>query len=471
MNGYTVDTFNEVFRRTEEIRAELKQLEIRANVLQNQVDAPGTFLTRRGPRGLYIPFYIYPTDPYNNVDIATVRSVALQMRGIASVVVVVNPAGGPGAGVDTNYRDAIRLFRGAGCFVLGYVATDYGKKDEVLVYNDIDTWNDLYPEIDGFFLDEAPDDPDPAKVTRFKQYYGKIRANNEAHYVDINPGMVAPNLLQYQGEMFDIAVTWENSAYPTETDALGNGAEAYDPRYRCALVHTQPSYNDAAFVQLYTWYGFVYVTNDDGSANPWDSLSVYMNQMRLALSLVDDGVDLEPRIGANETTLGDHETRIGDNEATLGDHDTRIDANDPTLDGVRYSPSIEKIQANGHRCVEFVLAPVRIDGSVENREEHYIPELDNFTGYVSIWFDWYAGEEQGNGDLVGSSGVRTWFGIFDNGNRVAGDTHTGNIGFAGHSFVNFGYFGDRVFHSVGNEMSIFTKCWSRARVTVQFFTP
>jgi hypothetical protein len=42
--------------------------------------------------------------------------------------VVVNPASGPGKAADANYTKAIDRLRGAGCVVLGYVTTNYGKR-------------------------------------------------------------------------------------------------------------------------------------------------------------------------------------------------------------------------------------------------------------------------------------------------------------------------------------------------------
>ena len=41
--------------------------------------------------------------------------------------VIVNPASGPGEAVDANYTKAIDRLIGAGCVVLGYVPTDYGR--------------------------------------------------------------------------------------------------------------------------------------------------------------------------------------------------------------------------------------------------------------------------------------------------------------------------------------------------------
>jgi GNAT superfamily N-acetyltransferase len=68
--------------------------------------------------------------------------------------VILNPASGPGSQVDGNYTKAIDRLCGAGCVVLGYVPTGYGKRPEGQVRRDIDRWLRLYPRVHGIFFDE-----------------------------------------------------------------------------------------------------------------------------------------------------------------------------------------------------------------------------------------------------------------------------------------------------------------------------
>ena len=68
--------------------------------------------------------------------------------------VIVNPASGPGSDVDANYTRAIDRLIGAGCVVLGYLPTGYGKVPVRDVRRDMDAWRRMYPRVHGVFFDE-----------------------------------------------------------------------------------------------------------------------------------------------------------------------------------------------------------------------------------------------------------------------------------------------------------------------------
>src|SRR5262245_17651412 len=103
--------------------------------------------------GVLVPLYVYPKDVHQNS--AYTRLIDLKRRyETVPVWVIVNPASGPGERVDDNYTQAINRLRGAGCVVLGYVATSYGKRPQAQVRKDIDRWLELYPRVQGIFFDE-----------------------------------------------------------------------------------------------------------------------------------------------------------------------------------------------------------------------------------------------------------------------------------------------------------------------------
>src|SRR5437868_9770306 len=94
--------------------------------------------------GLLVPLYVYPKDVPNNPDYARLMDLKRRYETVP-VWVIVNPASGPGERVDGNYTRAISRLRGAGCVVLGYVPTGYGKRAQAQVRKDVDRWQELYP--------------------------------------------------------------------------------------------------------------------------------------------------------------------------------------------------------------------------------------------------------------------------------------------------------------------------------------
>ena len=77
--------------------------------------------------GLLVPLYVYPADIHTNRIYN--RLIDLKRRyETVPFWVVLNSASGPGTQVDANHTKAIDRLQGAGCVVLGYVATNYGKR-------------------------------------------------------------------------------------------------------------------------------------------------------------------------------------------------------------------------------------------------------------------------------------------------------------------------------------------------------
>src|SRR5262245_32676175 len=96
--------------------------------------------------GILIPMYVYPGNIHKNA--AYNRLIELKRRyETVPMWVIINPASGPGTEVDGNHTKAINRLRGAGCIVLGYVTTRYGKRDAADVRKDIDQWLKIYPRI------------------------------------------------------------------------------------------------------------------------------------------------------------------------------------------------------------------------------------------------------------------------------------------------------------------------------------
>lgn len=99
-------------------------------------------------------------------------------------IVVVNPASGPGTGPDGNYtREIPRLNAYANVRTVGYVSTDYTKRDLSLVLQDITTYsawseNATIPGLGmkGIFLDEAPSNYDTASAQFFDTIAAAVKS-------------------------------------------------------------------------------------------------------------------------------------------------------------------------------------------------------------------------------------------------------------------------------------------------------
>jgi hypothetical protein len=99
---------------------------------------------------------------------------------------VVNPASGPGtgAGPDGNYtREIPRLNAYANVRTVGYVSTDYTKRNLSLVLQDIGTYsawskNIISPGlgVHGIFLDETPSQYDSASAEFFETIESAVKS-------------------------------------------------------------------------------------------------------------------------------------------------------------------------------------------------------------------------------------------------------------------------------------------------------
>jgi hypothetical protein len=200
--------------------------------------------------------------------------------------VIVNPASGPGDKVDANYTKAIGRLRGAGCVVLGYVATGYGKRRQAEVRKDIDRWLKMYPRVHGIFFDEMiyQDTEAGAKY--------QVGLNRYAHDAGCwptvgNPGADTPERYFAAGAA-DVIVIHEGDRWPAEKRLKGDyfgGYADYPPFTRGVLLHSQAKLDRAALRTARLYVRWVYVTDavyrpDDRPAkNPWAQLSKHLEQL------------------------------------------------------------------------------------------------------------------------------------------------------------------------------------------------
>jgi Spherulation-specific family 4 len=232
--------------------------------------------------GVLVPMYVYPADVHKNVAYNRLMNLKRQYETVP-MWVILNPASGPGKAVDANYTKAIDRLIGAGCVVLGYVTTSYGKRPQADVRNDIDLWLKMYPRIQGVFFDEMIyEDTDAgsnyqAALTRY--------AHDAGCWPTVaNPGAETPGRYFAAGAA-EVIVVHEGDAWPNEVRLKGDyfgGYSDYPPFSRGVLVHSQAKLDKTALQMVRKYARWVYVTEalcipgDATAANPWDRLSRHL---------------------------------------------------------------------------------------------------------------------------------------------------------------------------------------------------
>ena len=235
--------------------------------------------------GLLIPLYVYPADVHTNKIFNRVIELKRQYSEVPFWVVV-NPASGPGLSIDPNYTKAIDRLIGAGCVVLGYVSTSYGKVPVETVQANMKTWQKFYPGVQGIFFDEMLYEDTDAAVEH------QVTLNRSAYDLGFwptvaNPGTDTPGRF-FAAESADVIVIHESDQWPTEEKLHGNyfgGYSDYPPFSRATLMYGQKQLNavDVRMAQKYTRW--IYVTQDTykpGDAdhpNPWDQLSEHLEEL------------------------------------------------------------------------------------------------------------------------------------------------------------------------------------------------
>lgn len=240
--------------------------------------------------GILVPMYVYPENIHTNVHFNRLIEIKRRYETVP-IWVIVNPASGPGIAVDANYTKAIDRLQGAGCVVLGYVSTEYGKRDAGLVKNDIDHWKTMYPKTQGIFFDEMNYQDDDSWVNhqvRLNQY-----AKQQGFWPTVsNPGADTPGKY-FAAEAADVIVIHEGNKWPEEARIHGNyfgGYSDYPPFTRAVLLHSMAKVDPAQVQMVRKYARWIYVTEDpykpgDPQAdNPWDKLSAHMETLCQALS-------------------------------------------------------------------------------------------------------------------------------------------------------------------------------------------
>ncbi|HEY7326343.1 MAG TPA: spherulation-specific family 4 protein [Gemmataceae bacterium] len=235
--------------------------------------------------GLLVPMYVYPADVHKNRAYNRLIDLKRQYETVP-IWVIVNPASGPGKQVDDNYTKAIDRLLGAGCVVLGYVTTSYGKRPAADVQKDIDCWLTMYPRTQGIFFDEMIYE-DKAAATAYQAALSQYAHDAGCWPTVANPGADTPGRYFAAGAA-DVIVIHEGGSWPKEERLKGDyfgGYADYPPFTRAVLLYSQPKIERTAIRMMRKYVRWIYVTEaeyrpDDPKANnPWDRLSKHVAEI------------------------------------------------------------------------------------------------------------------------------------------------------------------------------------------------
>jgi hypothetical protein len=147
--------------------------------------------TARGLR-LLVPAYIYPAGEgkkewHRLIDAASK----------VEIVVIANPNSGPGEDRDIEYDVIFTEASARGVTLVGYVSTDFGKRSQLDIKKDIDTWFKFYPQIRGIFFDQQP--RESHHTAHFAELRDAVRQKLKDPLVITNPGIPCDESYLAQG--------------------------------------------------------------------------------------------------------------------------------------------------------------------------------------------------------------------------------------------------------------------------------
>jgi Spherulation-specific family 4 len=224
---------------------------------------------------ILLPLYIYPN--WYDRDKYIWKQVTVAARKVP-IVAIINPNNGPNnAPPNPDYQQGLKDLHQAGVKIVGYVPTNYAKRDIQTVKADIEVYS-KYFNIDGIFVDETANAQD--KLNYYHQIYQYTKSRSPRYQVIINPGA---NIIEsYLHEpVADVSVNFENYQKVWNDYHPPAYMKHYSPQHFAALVHTtadaQMMKSTIDLADKYK-FGYIYITNDStdtADRNPWDTLPTY----------------------------------------------------------------------------------------------------------------------------------------------------------------------------------------------------
>lgn len=216
---------------------------------------------------IVLPLYSSPFSWFKQID----KLEKIRDKEITTYAII-NPKNGPSNKVIQEYMDGIKLLKEYNINVIGYVHTSYGKRDKLLVMEDIYKWSVFYKElgIKGIFFDETSNKLENLDYYKELINYAK---SNRFDFNILNAGYTIHE--SYINEnIADIIVTFENNYKAWENSFPSNFNTQTKDTKLSILLHglEKEDFGIAMHKLKNSNFSYVYLT-EDGDDNPWDSIS------------------------------------------------------------------------------------------------------------------------------------------------------------------------------------------------------
>ena len=208
---------------------------------------------------LAVPAYLHPAVAPR--DWTRLVNLAHLMR-----FVIVNVHNGPGEDLDPTYVPVIDALKEAGIRTIGYIDSDYGRRDPAELGREARTYRERYG-VDGVFLDQVGSDLE--KLDHFAQCVVAVKTAG-AHFVALNAGTTPhPGYV----DLANVTVTFEGSWAEYRRLEEPEWTRRYARKRFCHLVHSLPTrqFPAALDVAASRHVGSVFFSDGKGE-NPWDRL-------------------------------------------------------------------------------------------------------------------------------------------------------------------------------------------------------
>jgi Spherulation-specific family 4 len=217
---------------------------------------------------LLVPSYIYPAGE-GRKEWQRLIDAASKVE----IVAIANPNSGPGTDRNLDYDAIFTEASSHGITLVGYVSTDYGKRPQAEIQNDVETWVRFYPQVRGFFFDQQPSESRGA--TQFTELREFVKRRIPDPLVITNPG-IACDEAYFARNVSSVTCVFVNYVGFDQFE-LPAKLRAYDPARFAAMPYNIPDVETMRSVvkdAIIKRIGYLYIS-DAKPPNQWGKLPVY----------------------------------------------------------------------------------------------------------------------------------------------------------------------------------------------------
>lgn len=226
----------------------IKKSEYPMDVFHKQVEATDLEL-EYDSKGLIVPLYLYPGDDRQQ-EFERIATMKLSYPDLP-IIVIINPHNGPGV-FDENYDELIKVYEVLGITTVGYIYADYSNRPLEIVYEEIDQYRELYPELDGLFIDEVDDE------NNFDYYNAILEYANDLDFLIGNPGTEVS--VEYY-DIFNIMIIAEKNYSNLEAEFFNKDSfQQVAPFQKGVIVHHADEVESLYLLDYANW---IYTTEFD----------------------------------------------------------------------------------------------------------------------------------------------------------------------------------------------------------------